>query len=278
MHMLRIGYHTSAAGSLDLAFDRAAAMGATAMQIFVSNPRGWKAELPAQGIIGGFARKGHRYDIEAVCHMPYLPNLASADPEKRMKSVSSLAANARICDLLGIRYLIAHLGSHLGRGAEEGIRNVIGALDELSDGTGKAIVLLENQAGNTNSVGSRLEDLARIYEESSLSRAGRLGFCLDTCHLFAAGYDIRREKILDTIGDMLDFGRVHVLHVNDAKFGLGSGRDRHDNIGQGFIGLDAFAALLNYNGIRDKILILETPWNPELADGEEMEMLRRLAR
>lgn len=275
--MLRIGYHLSIAGSLDLAFDRAAALSCTAMQIFVSNPRGWEVGYPSRTVIGDFARKREESGIETVCHMPYLPNLASTNPVTYRKSISSLMKNIEVCGSLGIPYLITHLGSHLGRGREIGLRNVVGALESVTDSVGDVCILLENQAGHTNSVGAELGDLNYIYDNSSLSRRKRLGFCLDTCHLYAAGYDVASNEVLDRIDDELGFEKVHSFHMNDAKFPLGSRRDRHDNIGKGYIGANGFRIMLSRKPIREKILILETPYNERLRGGEELRLLLGLA-
>ncbi len=274
--MLRIGYHLSIAGSLDLAFDRGAAIGCTAMQIFVSNPRGWEVKEPIATVVKDFREKREKLDILPVCHMPYLPNLASTKEETYNKSILSLEKNLRICDELGIKYLITHLGSHLGKGKKVGLESVVNALETVSKSLGGVTILLENQAGHANSIGARLEDLAEIHGGSSLAKNGRLGFCLDTCHLFAAGYDIRTEKAWDEIDRTLGLEKVHALHMNDAKFELGSGRDRHDNIGRGFVGETGFAVMMKNKKITSKILILETPPNPELAEGEEMDLLRSL--
>jgi deoxyribonuclease-4 len=274
--MLRIGYHLSIAGSLDLAFDRGAAIGCTAMQIFVTNPRGWETKSPISSVVRDFREKAERLDILPVCHMPYLPNLGSTNEETYRKSILSFQENLGICDSLGIKYLITHLGSHLGKGRKTGLENVVNALEDASGSLGSVTVLLENQAGHANSIGAKLEDLIEIYESSSLAKKGRLGFCLDTCHLFAAGYDIRVQRTWDEIDRDLGLEKVHAFHMNDAKFGLGSGKDRHDNIGRGYVGKEGFATIMKNRKITSKILILETPPNPELEENEEMELLRKL--
>ncbi len=275
--MLKIGYHLSVAGSLDLAIDRAATLSSTAMQIFVSNPRGWEVKFPADHVVDDFVRKKEESGIEVVCHMPYLPNLASTNPETYKKSISALAKNIEICSSLRIPYLITHLGSHLGKGKEQGLRNVINALETAADSARDVSVLMENQAGHANCVGADLSDLLHIYENSSLSRSKRIGFCLDTCHLFAAGYDIRKKEVLDRIDDELGFEKVHSFHMNDAKFPLDSKKDRHENIGKGFIGMDGFRVLLDHSGVREKILIIETPYDTDLPDGSDQAALLRLA-
>jgi deoxyribonuclease IV len=277
MLMLRIGYHLSIAGSLDLAFDRAYEIGCTAMQIFVTNPRSWELRPLESEEAANFIKKSKQFDIRPVCvHMPYLPNLASSETPITEKSIKSLKDNINLCNQLGIRYLVTHMGSHKGKGKEVGLKNVINALASVSDSIGNVTVLLENQAGHLNSIGAKVEDLLYVYDNSPLKK-GSLGFCLDTCHLFAAGYDVRSEKALDDINDILGFEKVHAMHFNDAMFELGSGKDRHDNIGQGQIGLKGFRTMLKYRDIAKKALILETPENPLLEEGEELRTILKIA-
>lgn len=267
----------SIAKSLDLAFDRGKLLGCTAMQLFVCNPRGWavnKIERPETEL---FIKKDASFDIKPVAHMPYLPNLASSDSIIYNKSTESLKLNLEICNSLGIKYLVMHLGSHMGHGSEKGIRNIVNGLESVADNTGDTTILLENEAGHSNAIGAKLEDMTKIYDDSSLPKKKRLGFCLDTCHLFAAGYDIRKESELDRIADELEMDKVYALHVNDAKFELGSRKDRHENIGFGHIGKDGFKTLLNYGKIKEKILILETPMNPALEPGYEVKLLRKIS-
>ncbi len=274
---LRIGYHISIAQSLDLAYDRAAAAGCTAMQIFVTNPRAWDVRNLDSSEASEFIRKSRTFDVKPVCvHMPYLPNLASSNTDTYGKSILSLRKNIEMCKVLGIKYLITHMGSHLGKGKEAGLRNIINSLESIADGIGEVMVLLENQAGHANSIGAKIEDLVDIYDRSSLAEKGRLGFCLDTCHLFAAGYDIADENTLDNIDSVLDFDNVHAFHINDAAFPLGSGKDRHANIGLGHIGLEGFGPLINYDGVWRRPLILETPLNPDFEEGHELNLIRDL--
>lgn len=274
--MFRIGYHVSIAKSLDLAFDRARLLGCTAMQLFVSNPRSWAVGMPERVERESFIEKDGSFGIIPVAHMPYLPNLASSNPKIYRESVRSLELNLLNCNALGIKYLVAHLGSHMGHGSRKGIGNVVDALEEVSERLGSVMILLENEAGHRNSIGARLEELAAIYDGSSLSRKKRLGFCLDTCHLFAAGYDLRKRSTLDEIDGSLGFDKVHVIHANDAKFELGSGKDRHDNIGFGHIGRKGFENMLSYPRMRGKIFILETPANDELAPDYEIRLMKEL--
>lgn len=266
--MLRIGYHVSVAKSIDLAFDRASEMGCTAMQVFVSNPRGWEIKEIPEEDKESFRSKSKKFDIAPiVAHMPYLPNLASTNEATYNKSLDSLNHTIRICSGLGIRYLVTHLGSHLGKGRNEGVKNVIEAVNQAKHLDGVTL-LMENTAGQTNSVGSTLEDLAEIYDGINK----KVGFCLDTCHLFAAGYDISDHSTLDKIESELGFDKVHLFHLNDAKFELGSHLDRHENIGKGHIGSSGFKKFFSYKKIQEKPFILETPENFPA----ELELVRKL--
>ncbi len=267
--MLRIGYHVSVAKSIDLAFDRAKEMGCTAMQLFVSNPRGWEVKgIPEQDAVA-FVSKYRESDIDpVVAHMPYLPNLASAAELTYGKSMDSLRRTAESCSELGIKYLVTHLGSHLGKGREIGVKNVAEAINQA--GLSKVKLLLENTAGHSNAIGSRLDELAEIYDKTS----GTVGFCLDTCHLYAAGYDVAKGEVIDEIDEGIGFKNVHLFHLNDSKFGLGSHKDRHENIGKGFIGEDGFRKFLNFGKVRGKPLIMETPDPDPIA---EIALVRRLA-
>lgn len=267
--MLRIGYHVSVAQSIDLAFDRAAEMGCTAMQVFVSNPRGWEIKKIPDEQVKRFVQKSETFDIDpVVAHMPYLPNLSSTNVATYKKSVDSLDKTISICSELGIKYLVTHLGSHLGKGRDEGVKNVIAAINQ-AEGLSKVRLLLENTAGATNNVGSKMDELVEIFDGVS----GKVGFCLDTCHLYAAGYDITKEETVGQIEKELGLKNVYLFHLNDVKFELGSHKDRHENIGKGFIGTSGFKKFLSYKGIKEKPMILETPENFP----KELELVRKLA-
>ena len=199
--MLRIGYHVSISGGLELSFDRAEEVGCTSMQIFLGGPRNWNLRGISKDEIGKFSRRAGSADVRPVIvHMPYLPNLASPHMEIFEKSLESLSAHAQRCGELGIRYLVAHLGSSMGKGKDEGIRNVVNAINSAEIPKGVTL-LMENQARHQNSVGASLEDLRGIY--SGIVRKN-VGFCIDTCHLFASGYDIRDANTVEQIDKALN--------------------------------------------------------------------------
>lgn len=267
--MIRIGCHISTAGAIDLAFDRASSIGCNTMQLFLSSPRSWSVSGVDPLELKAFLSKAKSHDIKPViAHMPYLPNIASSDSLKRAKSIECLKKTAVLCDELSIEYLAAHLGSHMGAGKSTGIKNAISAINEVES---RVCILLENEAGHKNSIGSDLQDMAEIYD--SLETRNK-GFCLDTCHAFAAGYDIREAGTVAEIGRILGFDRIKAIHLNDALYDVGSHRDRHENFGMGFIGLEGFRQFFSAKRMLSKPMIMETPGRTDI--GEVKSFLERL--
>jgi len=258
-----LGAHVSISGSIDKAVDRAKKLGCTTFQIFTRNPRGWTAKPLRKKEAEEFRRKFEEAGFKiAVAHMPYLPNIASPDKKSHQRSVKSLIQELERTGKLGLQYLVVHVGSHLGKGLAAGINQVAKAVNTaLSKVDNDVMLLLENMAGQKNSVGSRFEDIRRILD--LIEDEKRVGVCFDTCHAFAAGYDLRtREAIETTLEDfdaIIGLKRLKVVHVNDSKGDLGSGIDRHEHIGMGKIGEKGFYELLHHPVIRPLPLILETP-------------------
>lgn len=271
--MLKIGYHVSIAGGIHESFARASLLECTAFQLFLTNPRTWNSGKLSEDEITRFddARSSAKIR-EVVVHMPYLPNIASSDPNIFFKSVASLRDNLARCNALEIEYLVVHMGSHMGLGRERGLQNLLKALKEVRAEIGSTELLLENEAGHRNSIGETMQDLAFVRDNAP----DNVHFCLDTCHLFAAGYDVRKREALDQIEKELGWKNVRVIHLNDAKNDLGSRLDRHENIGYGSIGMDGFRNMLSYRGISSKPLILETPENPALDESEELKAIRNI--
>ena len=273
-----VGVHISAAGSPELAFDRAKEIGANTFQIFTRNPNQWKFKPIPEETVAAFRekRKGSGFR-RIVDHMPYLPNLAS--PLKSTMKISryTLAEELKRCDALGIDYLVVHLGSHLGKGAAVGMANIAEACNLAFAGSeGEASILLENMAGQKNCVGARFEEVQGIIERVKVS--DRVGVTLDSCHLFAAGFDLRNEEaVAVTMGlfsDVVGLDRLKVVHLNDSKGPLGSRLDRHENIGEGKIGRKGISAFLHFPGMDERPLIMETPYE----DYKTMEKSIRLVR
>ncbi len=279
MAMVKVGRHVSGAGGLSYSIGRAVELGADTIQVFVTNPRTWAMSPVDKKEAGLFLKRASEEKVGPLfAHMPYLPNLASPDDSIWKKSIASLKDNVLRCEELGMDYLVTHLGSGKGRlNLDESLSRVVAALDSVAKYCDKTEILLENQAGHANSIGADLSDLTRIYEKSALGNSGKLGFCIDTCHAFEAGYDIRRKEGLDKMADDIDLKRVRAMHVNDAKFEMGERRDRHDNIGQGHIGIDGFKALLSYKNVSSKPLIMETPECKNITWKDEITLIRKLA-
>jgi len=270
--MLHVGVHVSIGGGVDKAVDRAYNYGATAFQIFTRNPRGWKYTPLKQEEITLFREKISRWGYReyAVAHMPYLPNLASPDDDIYEKSVESLKNEVERAGLLNIPYLVIHLGSHKGAGFEKGrsrlIKAVMKALDEVDN---NVMILLENMAGQKNNMGSRFEEIGILLKDLE-SYSDRIGVCFDTCHAFAAGYDLSTpegvEKTIEEYETHIGFEWLKVIHLNDSRYELASGRDVHEHIGMGYIGINGFRAILTNKKIIKYPLILETPVDKRRGD------------
>jgi len=278
--MVKVGVHVSIAGSLDLAVDRAKDAGCDVFQIFSRNPRGWASKPLLDADADLFRAKIKTTGILPVDHMPYLPNLASPKPEIYEKSVATLSAELDRCDRLGIPYLVTHLGHHLGDGIAGGRMRVIQAISTaLGDADNAVMLLLENTAGEKNSVGSSFEHIRAIMDE--LPFPGRVGVCFDTCHAFAAGYELRTEEGLEEtlaqFDEQVGLRHLKVIHLNDTKGDRGSGLDRHEHIGLGFIGKDGFRRILHHNVIASLPLVCETPVDDRRDDRGNIEMVRELA-
>lgn len=258
-----LGAHVSISGSVDKAVDRARELKCTTFQIFTRNPRGWKAKKldPDEG--EEFRRKMREYGFKlAVAHMPYLPNISSPVKDTFRKSVASLIEELKRAGELGLPYLVVHVGSHLGKGLDAGIKKAAEAVNTaLSKVDNDVMILLENMAGQKNSVGSRFEDIRRILNQ--VEYPDRVGVCFDTCHAFAAGYDLRSkeaiERTLEDFDEILGIDLLKVVHINDSKGDLGSHLDRHEHIGLGKIGNKGFKELFHHPAVRNLPLILETP-------------------
>jgi deoxyribonuclease-4 len=258
--MIRLGFHMSIAGSVANAPRNAAMKGYGCFQMFTSNSRSWKHETVEEAECQEFISCVREHGLEAYAHMPYICNLASAKHEIHGKSIAALAANIRSCEALGVDYLVAHLGSHLGNGIEFGTGRVCDALAAALQETERVTVLLENSSGYRNSVGSNLEELGRIIDRVGTDR---IGVCFDTCHAFAAGYDIRNETGIERVAEefesQIGTAKLKLVHLNDAKFPLGSGRDRHWHIWKGFIGAQGFMALFRNKLFGHGSFVMETP-------------------
>jgi deoxyribonuclease-4 len=275
-----LGAHVSISGAIHMSVDRAVELGCTTFQIFTRNPRGWTYTKLKKAEVDEFRRKFEAAGFRvAMAHMPYLPNIASPKKDIYEKSVRSLVAELERCGALGLELLVVHVGSHLGAGLEKGVEQVANAVNRAVEAVDNQVkVLLENMAGQRNSCGSRFEDIAEIL--SRVKNADRVGVCLDTCHLLAAGYDIRSEEAVEATISRFDkvvgLNRLWAVHLNDSKGALGSGLDRHEHIGMGNIGENGFKAFINHPAIRDKPMVIETPEDERGNYATDLAKLRKL--
>lgn len=280
---MKVGLHVSISGSIDKAVDNATALNCTAFQIFTRNPRGWTAKNLVKDEVNTFKQKWgvSTIDHDAVCaHMPYLPNLSSPKKELYRKSLNTLINEVKRCKMLGIQYLVIHLGSHLGAGVEAGIKNLANACNTAAEkGKNDVSILLENTAGTKNSVGSRFEEIRQILD--LLEPRKRFGVCLDTCHTFAAGYDLRNKDMVEDVIAAFDktigMKELRIVHLNDSKGDINCNTDRHEHIGMGYIGEKGFRAILTNSEIRKRPLILETPIDSRRDDVGNLRKVRELA-
>ena len=280
--MVRVGVHVSIAKSIDTAVDNAIKDKCDTFQIFTRNPRGWKFGPLDPEEVSQFHDKLAKSGLSPVVdHMPYLPNLSCPEDELYNKSTSTFNAEVERCVELGVRYLVVHLGSHLGMGREIGLRRLSNAINQATKrAKGDFQICLENTAGQKNSMGSKFEEIREILD--TVNQKDRVGVCLDTCHAYAAGYDLHVEKAVQKSFDRFDetvgFENLRVVHLNDSENGLGSGLDRHEHIGMGYIGNSGFKAILHHKAIRELPMILETPIDDRRGVPGNLETVRRLAK
>lgn len=282
---LLIGAHMSVAGGVAAAFARGEAVGCTCMQIFTRNPRQWRGASLVEADLRAFKREQRRTGIwSVVSHANYLINLASRDRTLRRRSGKAIGDELARCELLGLSGVVVHPGSHKGGGVEDGIKRAADAINAAFDlpTNERAKLILETTAGQGDSVGCRFEHLAGIIER--IEQRKRVGVCLDTCHVFAAGYDMRTPKAYEETWVKFDAiigrGRLKVVHLNDCKGGLGSNLDRHEHIGRGKLGRQAFKLVMQDPRLARVPKVLETPKGPRddgRWDRRNLGVLRRMA-
>ena len=286
--MPRLGAHVSTAGGVSTAFPRAAELGCDALQVFVKNANAWRAKpLPAAEIEAfraahaGTPGPSVRAPLPLVAHAGYLINLCSPKPDVHEKSQAALIDELERCTALGVPGLVLHPGAHLGTGEDAGLNGIARALDAVHAALPEAgaRVLLENTAGQGTVLGSRLEQLAAIV--ARVDAPERVGVCLDTCHAFAAGYDLRSDEgyaaFVDEVARTVTLERVAAVHLNDSRFGLDSHKDRHASIGEGELGREAFARWLADPRWGDVPMVLETPLGDDgLGHARDLATLRAL--
>lgn len=259
-----LGAHVSTAGGLATAFGRAERLGSSALQIFTKNRGAWGARDLRDDEIRAFHAAARDSSVRAVvAHAAYLLNIASPDRAVRERSIEALRVELERCEALGIPGLVLHPGSHIGCGEEAGLRRAARAIDLVHRATRgfEARILLENSAGQGSSICSRISSLGAILSE--VLDPERLGVCIDTCHLFAAGYDLRSaegyERAVEELDREVGLGAVRCIHTNDSKRELGSRVDRHERPGKGKIGAATFRRIVRGVRFRGVPMILELP-------------------
>ena len=281
---MKIGCHISIVGGIDNSVKRAEELGCSTMQIFSKNASTWREKILKKDEVENFRGNLKNSNISPVfIHTPYLINLASPSDELYFKSISAFLEEMKRADiLLPDPYLITHPGAHTGAGEEYGIQRIIRALNiilEKSADLGlKTMILLEDTAGSGTHLGYNFYQLKRIAEGANDGK--RIGMCFDTCHAFAAGYDLSHqegiEQTLEELEKYIGLDKLKVIHLNDSKFPLSSRKDRHMHIGKGYIGLEGFRALVNHKYLKDLPFILETPKHDEEDDLKNINLAKSL--
>ncbi len=283
--MIILGAHLSIAGGLHKSLELADKYNCNALQIFTKNSNTWKERVLKEEEIVKFRKRRKKLKIQQIAsHTSYLINIASPDRELWTKSVEALEKELFRSALLKIPMVVLHPGAHRGTGEKAGISRITAAINDVFEKTAttNTVLLLETTAGQGTQIGYRFEQLAEIAE--TVENKERLGFCLDTCHIFAAGYDIRDtssyEKTLKEFNQILGLNRLFLMHLNDSKKPLGSKVDRHEHIGEGHIGGNAFRLIMNDHRLENIPKIIETP---KLKEGIEqdpvnLERLRNMVK
>jgi deoxyribonuclease-4 len=277
---MHLGAHVSCSGGIHTAIDRVESMGGDSVQLFTQSPRTWR---PTNHDPANFDRFKTRRDEAAVrgviCHALYLINLASLNDDVYSKSVQALRNTVDVACGIDADGVVFHVGSHQGAGLETGLERVVPALAEaLERCSDTTWLLIENTAGTGATIGRSVEELATILDR--LDRHPRLGICLDSCHLYASGYDVTDrealDRLLEEVDDEIGLDRLRAIHVNDSKAPLGSNRDRHDNIGDGLMG-EKLGVFLSHPQLQGLPTVLEVPGkNGKGPDADEVRKLKEL--
>jgi deoxyribonuclease-4 len=281
--MVKLGFHVSIAGAFSHAVKEAVSLSCDTFQIFTRSPRVWAAKPVDPKAAEEYKNALLASGISPVVdHMPYLPNPAAQNPEIYEKSVAALTLELQRCEMLDIPFLVTHLGHHGPEGFQKGQERVIAAIAAALDATkgSSTMILLENTAGEKNTIGGKFPDVGAIAD--GLQEKARVGFCFDTCHAGAAGYDLKgwgAEKVFGWFQDEAgDLSRLKVIHLNDMKGGIGSHLDRHEHLGLGTLGEETLADVLNLPELSHCAFIMETPSDAVRSYADDMAVARRLSR
>ncbi|MEK6599898.1 MAG: deoxyribonuclease IV [Deltaproteobacteria bacterium] len=277
-----LGAHMSIAGGLYKALEQGERLSCTAIQLFTKNANQWKGKVFEEEEIDRFLSLRKKSSISKIfAHDSYLINLASGSPALRTKSINALIAEMERCRILSIPYIIMHPGAHLGISEDEGINNIVNSLNVILEKTDEwpVGIAMETTAGQGTSIGYRFEHLSRII--NGVKENDRIKVCLDTCHIFAAGYDISTAEgyadVMKEFDRIVGIDKLVCFHVNDCKKGLGSRVDRHEHIGKGALGQLPFRLLMNDKRFADIPKIIETPKDKDMKnDRKNLGILRKM--
>jgi deoxyribonuclease-4 len=277
---MRFGFHISIAGGFSKVVERAKARGCETIQFFSRNPRGWKYDPLDKKEVEGFRLSIQSSGLfPAFLHLPYLPNIASQESKFYKRSVDSIATDLERAEQLGAQYLIIHIGHRLESSEDEAIEAVSRGINQAFERVkNPVILLLENTAGQGTEIGNTFEQIKKIID--GVHEKERMSVCLDTAHSFEAGYDFSKkegiERTLELFDQTIGLNRLQLLHLNDSKTPLGSRKDRHWHIGEGYIGLEGFRQLVNHPLLRHLPGIMETPRKDTVEDLKNMKVIRSL--
>lgn len=277
---MRFGFHISIAGGFPKILKRAEIRGCETIQFFSRNPRGWKYDPLDQNDVKAFREAIQASTLFPIfLHLPYLPNIASKKSKFYSRSIDSIVTDLGRAEQLAVPYLIIHIGHRMDASEEEAIESVSGAINQVFDGVRNSIILLlENTAGQGSEIGYEFSQIKKIIE--GIDAKERIGICLDVAHAYEAGYDLSNregiDRTLESFDQMIGLKRLHLLHLNDSKTPLGSRKDRHWHIGEGYIGLEGFRYLINHPQLKHLPGIMETPRNDTVEDLKNMKVIRSL--
>jgi deoxyribonuclease-4 len=277
---MRLGFHISIAGGFSKILERARIRDCETIQLFSRNPRGWKYSTLDKKEVGTFRSSIQSSALFPIfLHLPYLPNIASQSSKFYNRSIDSIATDLVRTEQLGAQYLIVHIGHRMESSEAQAVEAVSQGINQaFSKVKNPIILLLENTAGQGTEIGYTFEQIKKIIER--VEEQERIGVCLDTAHSFEAGYDLSKkdsiEGVLESFDKTISLKRIHLLHLNDSKTPLGSRKDRHWHIGEGYIGLEGFRYLINHPLLRHLPGIMETPRKDTVEDLKNMKVIRSL--
>ncbi|HON07903.1 MAG TPA: deoxyribonuclease IV [Verrucomicrobiota bacterium] len=279
---MKFGAHTSIAGGVFNALERGASIGCEVIQLFVKNNMQWFSRRYSESDINKYFENSKKYNFFSIFgHTGYLINIAAPDGETREKSIQSLQLEIELADSISLPFLVLHPGAHLGQGEQEGIQQAVKALNDVFKSTknSRVKIAIECTAGQGTCLGYKLEHIAEIFFD--VDDAKRLAVCLDTAHLFQAGYDITTpqgwENVIKKLDNLIGINNLLAIHLNDSKTPFGSRVDRHSGIGKGKMKLKTFKHIVNDPHLKDMPGCLETPKSPDLhEDIENLKILRSL--